>query len=313
MGWPLYVVGGLFVLWVLASSKKSRPDGTYIKTHPYRSMMFHLMPTANGSVVYFDDYIKVDALLKYIADCREAGQHVDITHCTVAANAVGLSLVPKMNRFTIGRRLYQRKGRHISFSMKRQKLGKKAKIAVVKMEALPEDTFRTFVQRINDKIGVERSDKKTYTDKELSLFLSLPGPVLNFFVKVFIWLDHHNLLPAAFIDNDAFHASTFVANLGSLKMGAGYHHLYEYGTIPLFMMFGQIAERPMVEDGEVVARRVLHVRFTYDERIDDGLNANAGIVVLREVLEDPVKYFGAPDAADDALPRLTLEPPPENV
>ena len=312
MSWWAWTLIVLFVLWVLANMKRSRPDGTYLKTHPYRNMMFHLMPTANGSIVFFDDFVKVDKLLAFIKDANEHF-HVDITHCVVAAATRGLSEVPKMNRFVIGRRLYQRKSYPVSFSMKRQKKGKKAKLAVVKTDGREGDTFRSLVQRINDKIGVERSDEKTYTDKELSLFLSLPGPILDLFVRLFIWLNHHNLLPKAFIDNDAFHCGIFVANLGSLGMGAGYHHLYEYGTCPLFLMIGQIEDRVFVEDGAPVVHKVMHFRFTYDERIDDGLNANVGIEKLRSLLEDPYTSFGDPGLPEDQLPLLNGQPRPEDM
>jgi len=75
-------------------------------------------------------------------------------------------------------------------------------------------------------------------------------------------------------------------------MRAGYHHLYNYGTCPLFLMLGRIEERAWVVDGEVVPRKILHIRFSYDERIDDGLTAKEGIDWIRTVLEAPEEYFG---------------------
>ncbi|MDP6943653.1 MAG: 2-oxo acid dehydrogenase subunit E2 [Myxococcota bacterium] len=293
----VYVLGGLYLVWLLMSFKTSRPDGTYIKTHPYRRMMFFLFPTRNESVVYFDDYVRADNFLRWIAEAREK-MHCDVTHLSVAAYALSLYANPKMDRFTVGRRLYQRKRSSISFSMKRKKLGREAKIAVVKMHIQDDDTLASYLGRINDKIGVERSDKKTYTDKELNLFLRLPRPLLNAAIRFFYWLDYHNCLPGAFIDADVMYTSGFIANLGSLHMNAGYHHLYEWGTCPLFLMLGQIQERAMVEDGQVVARKVLHVRFSFDERIDDGLNAGKGIDTYRTVLEDPHRYLGDPKADD---------------
>jgi hypothetical protein len=303
----LYVLGGLFLVWLLMSFKTSRPDGTYIKTHPYRRMMFFLFPTRNESVVYFDDYVKAENLLKWISEAREK-MHCDVTHLGVAVYALAIHANLKLNRFAVGRRLYQRKGVHVSFSMKRQKLGREAKIAVVKMEVKEDDTLATYLGRINDKIGVERSDSKTYTDKELSLFLKLPRPILNVAIRFFYWLDYHNCLPGAFIDNDVMYTSGFIANLGSLKMRAGYHHLYEWGTCPLFLMLGKIEDRPMVEDGEVVVRKVLHIRFSFDERVDDGLNAGKGIDAMRALLEDPYRYLGDPKSDDFGSARLQWQP-----
>ena len=115
---------------------------------------------------------------------------------------------------------------------------------------------------------------------------------MNVAIRLFYWLDYHNCLPGAFINADVMYTSGFIANLGSLKMKAGYHHLYEWGTCPLFLMFGKIEDRAMVEEGEVVARKVLHIRFSFDERVDDGLNAGKGI----NALDDPrtLPRFGDP-------------------
>ena len=303
--WIAYLAGALLVAWIMMSFKTSRPDGTYIKTHPYRRMMFFLYPTRNESVVYFDDYVKADKLLRFIKEANEK-IHVDITHLAVTAYGLVLSSQYRMNRFTVGRRLYQRDGRFLSFSMKRQKLGEEAKVSVVKIKVEDDDTFESYVRRINQKIGIERSDTVTYADKELSLLLRLPRAALNVSIRLLYWLDYHNCLPGAFIANDFMYTSSFIANLGSLKMSAGYHHLYEWGTCSLFLMLGKIEERPMVEDGQLVARRMLHVRFSFDERIDDGLNAGQGIEALRSILEDPYRYFGDPKADDFGSASLTF-------
>lgn len=278
---------GLFILWVLVNMKTSRPDGDLVKNlHPYRRMMFYTMITRNESVVYFDEYINAEPLLAYLEKANQKFE-CNLTHAIVAGTAVGFAENPEMNRFVSGYRLYQRKGIHLAFSMKRKKLDKKAKIAVVKQEITPRMTFQDFCEVVNSKINVERSGKKTYADKEFNLFTKLPRPVFHRAFGLFRQLNYWNLLPNSFIANDPMHVSMFTANLGSLNMGAGFHHLYEWGTCPLFMMVGKIEDRPTVVDGEVIVQKTMHVRFSYDERIDDGLTAGQGIQTFKEVMENP--------------------------
>lgn len=293
-------LGVLAVLWVAMNLKTSRKDGTLLAVHPFRRIMQFVMQTRNESVVYFDSYIEAEELLEYVAAAREHF-HVDVTHCLVGAGMRGLQEYPSMNRFTVGRRLYQRKDVEVTFSMKRKKLDRAAKLATVKMTAQPDESFRELCERIGAKVNVERSDAKTYQDKEYDLFLLLPRFVLNVSVKLMRWLDYHNLLPYAFIKDDAIYTSLFIANLGSLKMGAAIHHLYEWGNCPLFMMAGEIEERPVVVDGQIVARKILHLRYSYDERIDDGLNARFGIDSVKRILENPFEELGGipVGAADD--------------
>lgn len=288
---PAGIAGLIFLLWVLLNLKTSRPDGTLLETHPYRRMMTFIMPTRSESIVYFDASVNAERLLEYVETAR-ARFHCDITHLAVGAATTGLADAHKMNRFINGRRLYQRKGIFVTFSMKRKKLDRDAKLAVVKLRAEEGETFADLCKRINEQIGIERSDAKTYTDKELSLLLMLPRPFLNWAVAFFRWLDYHNMLPGSFIENDGMYTSMFIANLGSLRMAPGYHHLYEWGNCPLFMMVGNIEERPMVVDGKVEVQKILPIRFSFDERIDDGLNARFGIDLMMKILEDPYRYLG---------------------
>ena len=288
------VVAAIFVLWLLLNMKSSRPDGVVIKNlHKYRTMMFYVMPTRNESVVYFDEYVDAEKLLEYIKDASDAfGIPVGITHCVVGSAGIGFHEVPQMNKFVSGYRLYQRKGTWLSFSMKRKRLNKKAKLAVVKQEIRPELTFREMCKEVDARINVERSGKKTYADKEYDLFTAIPRPALHRMTNLFRQLNYWNLLPNSFIEPDPMHTSMFIANLGSVKMRAGYHHLYEWGTCPLFIMVGKVEDKPVVIDGEVVVRPILHLRFSYDERIDDGFTASGGIQSMKDILEDPYATLG---------------------
>ena len=283
---------GLVALWLVANAKSSRPDGDVVKRlHPYRKMLGYIMPSRNGAVVYYDEYVNVESLLEYLEKARDKF-NANMTHCLVAACAIALSENPKMNQFVSGRRLYTRRGRYLTFSMKRQKLNKEAKLSAVKMQMDEEETFRDLCERINGQIKVERSGKKTYADKELGLFALIPRAILEAAVRMFFKLDYYNLLPKSFIENDGMFTSIFIANLGSLNMRAGFHHLFEWGNCPLFMMVGRVEDKPVVVDGEIKVQKQLHIRWTFDERIDDGLTASYGMAAVNRVLENPYEWLG---------------------
>jgi len=296
--WSVQLLLALLVAWVLLHAKTSRADGDLRRVHPYRRIMFYLLPTKADSLVYFDTWVDATKLQAWL---KEAGPRTgaDVTHAAVAAVGIGLAVTPNMNRFVKGHRLYQRRGRWISFSMKRRQLDREAKLSTVKTEVRDGESFRDFCARVNGGIGEERSGKRTRADKEFDLFNLLPRPVFTSAAAFIMKLDDFNLLPRWYIEQDPLYTSVFVANLGSLKMGAGYHHLFEYGTCPLFMMVGQIEDRVVPVDGVPAVRPMLHVRWTYDERIDDGLNARHGIDGARRVLEDPATWLGGTDEASD--------------
>lgn len=306
-----YVVAAVVVVVYLAVElKTSRPDGDLVRMHPFRRIMQYLMITRNESVVYFDAYVDATKLLAYLQKTKVKFEG-DVTHATVAACGIALASTPRMNQFVIGRRLYKRRGRWLTFSMKRKALDREAKIGTVKLEFNDGETFAQWCGRMNAGIGEERSGKRTSGDKELDLFNLLPRPFLRSTAYLINQLNYYNILPGSFIKDDPMHCSLFIANLGSLNMGPGYHHLYEYGTCPLFIMFGKIEEGPMVEDHQLVVRPRVHVRFSYDERIDDGLNARFGIDKIKEVLADPEKWLGC--VAEDGSDQFAMWPPREKV
>jgi len=299
----LYVaiaVTALLLLWILLHTKTGRGDGTLVKRiHPYRRIMFYLMPTRDEALVYYENFIPADAMLAYLE--RLQGQReANITHMVLGAVAFGFFRNPRLNRFIVGNRLYQRRGVFVSFTAKRKKLDAEAKLAVIKMQLREDETFPELCQRINEKIGVERSDTVTYTDKELGFFTSLPRPILSAGVRIFKGLDYYNLLPKSFIENDVLYSSALVTNFGSIGMDAAFHHLMEWGNNPLFIGVGKVAERPVARDGKVFAERSLHIRWAFDERVDDGLTTRAGVEAVAYALQHPEEVFGPPEAEDEA-------------
>jgi len=295
----------IFIIWVVAQAKTSRPDGELIQSHPFRRLMLFVMPTRTESACYFETTVEADKLVEYLELARDR-LNANMTHCLVAALNIGIAKTPSLNRFVSGQRLYQRKGRWFTFSMKRIRMDQTAKLSVVKLEMQDDESFSELCTRINGQIKVERSGKKTYADKEFALFNVLPRPLLRFFTAVFKSLDYYNLLPGSFIKNDGMYCSMFVANLGSLGMSLSYHHLYEWGNCPIFATVGKVEERAVVVNGEVTVQKTLPIVFTFDERINDGLTCQKGMEAMKLALQDPFTHLGCvKDDGSDVHPMLS--------
>ena len=282
----VYFLAFVIIVWALLCSKSSRFDGTLIKkVHPYRILMGYIYPSRDASVVYFDADVNADNLLKYLESDFVKKHHAGITHLIVYAAKLAIEQHPEMNTFFSGRRFYKRNGVHISFTVKRSLKEKKSKLSVLKMNMSKISSFTEFCKKVNSSIEIKRSGKDTNADKEYNLLTSLPRFLLEPLIKFVIFLDFFNLLPAFFIKSDGFFSSLIVTNLGSLKMDPAYHHLYEWGNCPLFLMAGQITQKAVVVDGKVVSRNILPLRIAYDERIDDGMTASQGLNKLVEILQ----------------------------
>ena len=83
-------------------------------------------------------------------------------------------------------------------------------------------------------------------------------------------LDKFFTLPFSIIDASPFHTSLFVTNLASIRMGAVYHHIYEFGTTGIFVSMGQPVKK-LVKNGEMIEEhKFLELGIVTDERIADG-------------------------------------------
>ncbi|HEX5087262.1 MAG TPA: hypothetical protein VFV89_05600 [Nocardioides sp.] len=266
-----------------------RPDGRVAGDVPgYRRFMPALMPSRNGSIVFFEREVEVAAAERFLADVRAA--HPELHPTLFDVVLWGLSRMfdryPHLNRFLAGGRLYERDGVWLSMTVKTE-MSEDGTLVEVKHRCTAGQPFLDFVREIESEVIAARAGSEGLADVELAVFLRLP-PLLRRGVVTLAGLGNSlNLLPRAFIEGDPFFASAFVTNLGSVGIDAAYHHLYEYGTIPIFCTVGLVHDGVVARDGRPVVARVTTLKFSYDERIEDGLYAARAVEYLCSVLGDP--------------------------
>lgn len=269
-------------------------DGRRVDVAPYRRMMSFLMRGRNEAAVYFEHRIDLTRTLPWLAQRRNpnlpAAQQPKLFHLILYALASILHDRERVNRFTVGHRTYQRNGVFLSFAAKKA-MTDDAPLATIKRRFDKGESFDALVASLTGDIVEARSDKPSHIDKELNVLLKLPGFLLAFLIGVLKRLYKWGLAPRSFVDTDPMYASAFVANLGSIGLDAAFHHLYEHGTCPLFMTIGRVVDAPLVIDGKLEVRPTVTLRFTYDERIEDGLYAAKTLELLSQRIADPASWI----------------------
>ena len=101
------------------------------------------------------------------------------------------------------------------------------------------------------------------------------------------------MLPGSLIAHDPLYTSMFVANLGSVGIEAAFHHLYEWGNCPFFAALGKTREVATTQG----PRQVVLVRYSFDERIDDGLSCAHGLELVKQRVEHPEQFNQWPRSA----------------
>jgi hypothetical protein len=270
-----------------------RPDGDYVRDLPRtRRIMPFIMRKRNESIVFFEQKLDMSRTLTFLNDLRSrTGLHATILHLLIYASVQMLKERPHLNRFVAGGRIFQRRGIWVSFSAKKRKT-EDAPIVLVKREIDPSWSFEELVRQIEGGISEGRSDNPSTTDTELALMFKLPTLLVGWLVWLLMKLDCFGLLPDTFIRKDPLFSSLFIVNLGSINLDAGYHHLYEYGNIPMLIMAGRSKEEVAVgSDGKLEVRSMMTLRYSFDERVEDGLYGARALEIMKRIIEDPASHL----------------------
>lgn len=140
----------------------------------------------------------------------------------------------------------------------------------------------------------------------------MPAWLLRSLVRVLRGLDNVGLLPRSLQAISPWHASAFLTNVGSLGIGAVYHHLYEFGTCSFFVAMGKKnRSRSIDEDGEVTSLKTLDLRVVVDERVCDGYYYASTMRYVRRLLGNPEVLLSPPEriVPDDGVGKPLLFDP----
>jgi hypothetical protein len=268
----------------------NREDGDVIHSDPaMRKIIPYIMPTRNQAAVYFEQLVDLTKTLPYLEKLNAARGKKEYTLFQVVLCALARTFGerPQLNRFVVGRRIYMRKNIEFSFAIKKA-FTDEAEMATTKIAFLPDETLHTVAQKTTQNIGLGKSDYKSQSDKETSLIMKLPRFAVRLLIGLQRTLDYFNLLPNFMIKDDPLYCSVFLANLGSVGLDSAYHHLYEYGNCPFFAVVGKMKKAVVATpEGAVVVKDVVSIKFTFDERITDGLYCSKSLERFKRYVENP--------------------------
>jgi hypothetical protein len=271
-----------------------RPDGDLVRDiSPLRGIIPYVMRGRNESIIFHDavyEIAKTRAFLRAWNHEHERDQPATLFHLFLWLCAQALAERPGLNRFVSGGRIYQRKGIFLSFAAKKD-FADDAPLVTVKMEFWKGEAFADCCRRIAAGVSDGRKGPGRTIDKEIALTMKLPHPLIRLAMALARVLDRWNLMPGFMIANDPLYTSVFVGNLGSVGLDRTYHHLYEVGTAAMFAVLGTPKKAVVVgRGGEPEVRDVLEVRWSLDERVNDGYYCARSLALFKKMFEDPEPY-----------------------
>ena len=272
-----------------------RKDGRLVRTlYPMNKFMPFIMRTRNDACNQFADSIDLTETDPYIrSKIKEGKVHFSFLHVFLAAYVRTVAKRPEVNRFVSGNRIYARNKIVVNMTIKTT-LSADSPDTCIKVYFDPTDTidevyekFNAAVQAVKDE-SEQKAEGESAFDRTARVLASLPRFVLLRVIDLLTWLDNHRMLPMALINVSPFHGSLFVTSMGSLGIRPIYHHLYNFGNLPIFVSYGnKRMELCLDDDGNVQKKRMIDLKVVTDERICDGYIYASAFKTIRTYLEHP--------------------------
>ena len=248
-----------------------RKEGRRVRSLPAMSYVVpFIMRQRNDSQNKFEDVIDITNIEKYL-DAKHKEGYTDMTllHVFLAAYTRVVSERPGINRFVAGQRIYARNNVECVMTIKKE-LSLESPDTCIKVIFDPRDNIYDVYKKFQ-KVAKAAVCEDTDFDNTAGILTKLPRFLFRWAVKLLFWLDYHGWLPKALLKVSPFHGSMIITSMGSLGIPAIYHHLYDFGTLPLFLSYGSIFTADAIKrDGTRERHHFVTFKVVTDERICDG-------------------------------------------
>ncbi|MBR4961751.1 MAG: hypothetical protein IKY52_12715 [Clostridia bacterium] len=262
---------------------------------PMATMIPFIMVDRVGSQNFITDTVDVEKLEKYMKEKQQQGMtNISMMHIMIAAYVRLVASRPGLNRFIRGQRVWTKRHVDVSLTIKKE-MTLESPDTVVKISLLPDATIEDVYNALNEKIVGYRDNPGGNFDDTARVLSYIPSLLLKSVVALLRAMDYFGLIPKFLTDLSPFHCSYFITSMGSLGIPPIYHHLYDFGTCPVFFAFG--AKRRVYEpDAEGVIKRKSYVDYTFvlDERICDGFYYASAMRVLKGIFRNPWQLDNPP-------------------
>ena len=265
-----------------------RRDATLVRqTDSMHYIMPLMYPNRCDNEAFISETIDLTNAMAWL-EKKNAAQpeyRYNVFQLIVTAVMKTITLRPQLNRFYANYNLYQRNEVSAAFTIKKV-FRDESDEGLAFIHAKPGDNIDSIHDEINRQVHYVRHEGKDQSTESMDFLQKVPFKKLLGVGARF--LDRHGWMPQSVIATDPFQSSVVLANLGSIRLHAGYHHLTNWGTTSVFVVIGEIKPRKFEDGaGNEVWRPSVDLGLTVDERISDGFYCSRAVQLLHKLLENP--------------------------
>ena len=275
-----------------------RVDGRRVRTiSPMARVSPYIMKTRNTSQNYIRDEIDTTKIDQYIKEKKAKGMAgFNLMYILIATYVRTLSQYPGLNRFIAGQEIYARHNIEICLTIKKEmELNSPDTVikAVFEPDASAEEVYEKIIRIFEDY----RNAPGGSFDGTAKVLSYMPGLLMKFVVFVLQIMDYFGCLPRFLSRLSPFHGSFFITSMGSLGIPPIYHHLYDFGNLPIFLSYGaKYEESKMDKDGNITTHKYIDFCVVTDERICDGHYYASAFKYLKSIFSHPEILDNPPES-----------------
>ena len=285
-----------------------RKDGRLLRSiEPIAIFSLYIMNTRNDANNSVSDSVDLAAINKYVHKKRQEGfEGFNAMYVLAAAYVRVVSQKPGINRFINGHRIYARNNIEVSMMVKKA-IALNAPETMFKFFFKPEYTINEVYEDMHKIIYAYQNEPDTDVNDDLDKFLNsvirFPRFLLRFVMRLLYWLDYHGMIPQSLLELSPFHGSMVLSSMGSLGVPSVFHHLYNFGNVPMFITFSTNRhENEVKADGSIEKKHFLDYNITMDDRICDGHYYSAALHDFRKYLKNPELLERPPEVVVEDIP-----------
>ena len=266
-----------------------RYDGRRLRTlSPMSYVSPYIMKTRVTSSNYIRDKFDTEKAEEYVRKKRDEGlKGFGMMHVLIASYIRVVSQRPGINRFIAGQRIFARNCIDVMLTIKLD-MTLNAPDTVIKAKFSPDATAEDVYNELTRIIDGYRENPGGGFDNAAKVLSHIPGLVLRFAVACLRTIDYFGLLPKFLENVSPFHGSFFITSMGSLGIPPIYHHLYDFGNVPVFLSFGAVERKnELQDDGSVKQKRYIEYNVVTDERVCDGFYFASALKMMKKILKNP--------------------------
>ncbi len=222
----------------------------------------------------------------FINTKRREGIKITLTHIFMLAFARALKEeTPEINCYVRRGRIIQRNSVDVSLSVLLGGGQQLTSVKIVGAEALNLQELSVILQ---SEIQLARKGLGSNLKKAKNLVIKIPWPLRQWVFDLIRWMtiDWGISLPFLGVSPESF-GSFVLSNLGSIGLDVGYPALAPFSNVAMVVNQGSVTLKPIVLDGQIVARRMITISAALDHRVVDAAQIGRLFNYLRRILKNP--------------------------